>query len=354
MGGGPSCQLTCGDSVGDDLASLMSYNGAYSLTGMTGNWHQIFALDNSGSGASSTYTEKYTVGYSKTLSTTEVSKWSVGLSAKIEDITFSAGYENSLTKYSEETWSTSEERDLSITVPAHAQVDYEQRTLVSSFQMNDFWIQGTGNSAGYSFHFQPDGNGFIVHDNLNNYCGSCHYNSGDIVTPKLGFNTNCYTTSLDPTARNNWCPEPTKGEGTKQFFSSESSMGLLRMIKIEVPGDDCDACSICQKQLEDAHTRSIFTDVGDETDRNYLEACLDTIICTNVTSTTTAEPCKLTITESQGVINEVDDSNGKHNTFLVICLIFSTSVAIGSFACAVHQYQSRKKEANYLLMNDKL
>jgi len=354
MGGGTSCSLTCGD-IGDAVQQLMTYNGMYSLTNLEGGWHQIFALDNSGSGASSQYSEKYTVGYSKTLSRTEVNDWSVGLSAKIEDITISAGYKNTVTKYSEETWSSSLERDLSITVPAHELVDYEQRTLTSTFQMNsDVWVEGTGDSAGYRFKFNPDGpNGFNVYDGDGDYCGSCHYNSGNIVNPILGFNTNCYTTSLEPDARESFCPSPTKGQETELLFGSESSLGLLSMIKVQVSGEDCNACSICKEQLEDSSKHALFTEIGTATESDALEACLNTVVCTDSTSTT-AEPCTLpSLDSTEGNADDVENDGKSHNTFLVILFIFMTIVAISTSACAFFQYQARQKEKDqsYALMN---
>jgi len=350
MGGGSSCTLTCGD-VGSDLAQLMAYNGLYKLTNMEGHWHQIFALDNSGSDASSSYSEKYTVGYSKTDSTTVVNEWNVGLSAKIEEITISAGYKSSVQKYNQETWSTSLERDLTINVPAHAQIDYEQRTLSSMFQMQSTWIVGTGDNAGHSFYFEPDGaNGFKVRDNDNNECGSCHYTSGNIVTPTLGFNTNCYSTSLDPVKRNQWCPEPQKGTEEELTFSSESSLGLLSMIKINVPGEDCNACEICKEQLAVSNQHRIFANVGASSDQNALQACLNMVVCTNSTSPT--ESCIMQTTQLGVLTPEDDDSNSGHG-FLIFALLMMTTLSVGTSACAYYQYRERQKaDHNYVLMND--
>jgi len=351
MGGDQSCSVKCG-TVGGTVTQLMSYNGMYSLTNMEGNWHQIFALDNSNSGATSSYTEKYTVGYSKTLSRTEVNDWSVGLSAKIEDITISAGYKNTVTKYAGETWSSSVERDLNINVPAHEKVDFEQRTLVSTFQMNsDILVEGFGNK-GHAFKFSPEGtNGFAIFDANNKKCGSCHYNTGNVINPILGFNTNCYTTSLDPDSRESWCPSPTKGEETHLLFGAKSHFGLLSIVKVHISGDSCNACSICKEQLDDPSQHALFTDIGSVTNSNALQACLNAIECTNSISAT-AEPCVLPLESTNGYVDK-ENSNKSTNVLLIICLIFMIVVSIATSACAFFQYKARvkQKRQEYALMN---
>eukprot|EP01134_Creolimax_fragrantissima_P005389 CFRG5389T1 len=204
-----ACKLNSCGSMPNPLDIMNRYPGAYEVQEMKGKWHQVFAMDNSGSTSSQSYTEKYSIGYSHTDSTTNTEKWSTEAGASFKGASAKAGYEKTVSYYNQDSWCESQEKSLTIDVPAGAIANIIQRNILS--QMS--WTKRVCIPLGM-LHLQqcmqPDGErglrismGLIGSEPEN--CGVCQYskNFKDIT---VGFDTNCYTNTRDMTSANAFCP----------------------------------------------------------------------------------------------------------------------------------------------------
>eukprot|EP01134_Creolimax_fragrantissima_P000648 CFRG0648T1 len=204
-----ACEITSCASIPNPVEIMTRYPDAYEVQGIEGTWHQVFAMDNSGSTSSQSYTETYSMGYSYVDSSTTTEKWSVESGASFKGASIKAGYEKTVSYYTQDSWSTSQEKSLTINVPAGATANILQRNILS--QMS--WTKRVCYPVGM-FNLQscvqPDGElglrsfmGVIGSEPAD--CGVCQYdkNFKDIT---VGFDTNCYINTKDIATANAFCP----------------------------------------------------------------------------------------------------------------------------------------------------
>eukprot|EP01134_Creolimax_fragrantissima_P006432 CFRG6432T1 len=219
-----ACKIDSCGSMPNPIQIMTNYPDAYEVQQMKGIWHQVFAMDNSGSTSSQTYTEKYSIGYSHTDSSTTTQKWSVEAGSSFKGASVKAGYEKTVSYYSQDSWSTSQEKSLTINVPAGATANIIQRNILSNMS----WTKRVCIPIGPMQQcMQPDGEqglrifmGFIGSEPES--CGVCQYgkNFKDIT---VGFETNCYTNAKDMTSANKFCPVYADEPSPKPVTSLQSA-----------------------------------------------------------------------------------------------------------------------------------
>eukprot|EP01134_Creolimax_fragrantissima_P006866 CFRG6866T1 len=216
-----ACRLTKCGPIPDPLDIMKKFPGAYEVTEMEGQWHQVFAMDNSAGTSSQSYTEKYSIGYSHMDSSTNTNKWSVEAGASFRGASTKAGYERTVSHYNEDSWSTSVEKSLTVNVPAGATANIIQRSILSKMS----WTKRVCVVAGPTLYcLKPSGDRgvevFLGPSEIEpQSCGVCQYGSNfkDIT---VGFDTNCYTNAQDMTIANAFCPVYRE---TKLFTSLRSA-----------------------------------------------------------------------------------------------------------------------------------
>eukprot|EP01134_Creolimax_fragrantissima_P005004 CFRG5004T1 len=203
-----SCKITnCGSLNPVDVMTY--FPDAYVVQSLTGKWHQVFAMDNTATTSAQTYTEKYTVGYTKTESTKTTTAWTAQAGVAFKGVSVKAGYTSTVELYDSTSWSTSLEKTLEISVPAHSYANVLQRQISSDLTWTDKVCSYTGFMNQYEC-MQPQ-DGYILHwsgpKGSEEYCGKCPLMEIDTYTSiTLGFDTNCYANTMDMDQANKFCP----------------------------------------------------------------------------------------------------------------------------------------------------
>eukprot|EP01134_Creolimax_fragrantissima_P002795 CFRG2795T1 len=204
-----SCSVTTCPVV-NPTELLTYYPDAYQVISLTGSWHQIFAMDNTASTSSQTYTEKYTVGYSETESTKTTTEWTAEAGVTFKAATVKAGYTSTVELYDSTTFTTSEEKTLEISVPAGGYANVLQRTLSSNLVWTDKVCIFSGVIDNVYDCLEPDGDYVKIYSGYKGkekYCGECWMADFDTTTSiTLGFESNCYANTQNLTQAESFCP----------------------------------------------------------------------------------------------------------------------------------------------------